>query len=773
MPELSDQEERRRRRIAAANLAVGGSMIGGAAAAQEHLSRSTGVKNTLDAAKQVARGRTIKPRHARYVGGMLSTRGIAAAGVPLAAVGAKNLLAPRPKKIERPDLKEDVLEEAVDRTAVGLPSVKGKKNQSNRARTAELATVGAGSTLGGIAGSSLARRAAKGKLRLAAIGTSTALGAAGGAVAASPFARRAVRRSTEGKYDYSTERGTYRVKKSSVSKLASGDAAINTLAQHEQRQLVARKKKQSTYSLASAGLGAAALGLQAPRLANVALKAKRLRNVKALKRVSGVAPTATGMSNTVGIGALGVGSLGSLNFARIQRSESKADERSARAMKVKKALYHGTSLQGWKGIKRAGHLKPSPGSGGTGVYTTPGFDHGMRFATHGEKPHYIRAFNSPERAEQLIAQNKRSGKRVGRVMHIDDSAGRPPRNIHSGSEEYMYPGNVPLKQVKHVQNVNRTSETRWRSKARQSAKGEVPIGQPGHGSAFTRHRTTGPLDDPKIAASIQRSQARLAQVRAADKANKTKVRKMHLSGDRTRQIDVARAMVSKMGDVRADQALATNKYPYGAQRTLQDVDDYYRIAHGGRSKAERIEHFMDKNIAPHKAKAKQARVAREISQRRTVEGLVNMQNFIRHSSGGKDPSDHDFAVTDELARRRKAGLPKPVYRRSKAEIRGLKARQALVHEHRARGTRPPPRQPDPEEAANPGYRDLGEKFYRTNPHPKLGNPYKVKQRELDVAKALIRVPKFPRIPTGFGGVKTGAMVRTASGKTVYRRGSMG
>jgi hypothetical protein len=331
MPELSEEQIHRRRKNAAAHLAAGGLMVGGAAATAEHMSQKTGVKNNLAAIREIAATKKVLPKHGKHAAAWLGTRGVAAAGVPLAAMGAKNLLAPKPKHVRALDIKGDVIGEAVDRTAVGLPNTKGKPPGSKKARLAEIGTVTAGSGLGAGAGARLGRRL-PGRGRLLGVGLGTAAGATTGAIAAAPLGRKAVRTTTKGEFDYSTERGVYR-RRAPVSKMDPNDAAINTLAQREQKDLVRRKKKQSKYSLTSAGLGATALALQAPRLAPLAMKSKRLKNVGALKRIASIEPKTTGASSTIGIGSLGVGAAGSLNFARINRSETKADQRSATALK--------------------------------------------------------------------------------------------------------------------------------------------------------------------------------------------------------------------------------------------------------------------------------------------------------------------------------------------------------------------------------------------------------------------------------------------------------
>jgi len=317
MSELTAQEAHERRRNAAGKLAAGGAMIGGATAIQRQVSRKTGIKGPVGAVKDIARTKRVSAKHGKYAAGWLGTRGVIAAGAPLAAVGAKNLLTTKPKHVDRLDLKEDVINESAYRT-VGRTSPRTHQRKFDEALALTAGTAG-----GAAGGGAIGHRVAPAKFKLLGTAAGSAVGATSGVMAATPVARR-MRRNKE------------KTPLSKVNKTRSDDAAINTLAQREQRELLRRKKKQTRYSLTSAGLGATALALQAPRLAPLALKSKRLANSGALKRIATAAPKTTNASSTIGIGSLGVGSVGSLNYARINRSETKAEGRSANALKVKK-----------------------------------------------------------------------------------------------------------------------------------------------------------------------------------------------------------------------------------------------------------------------------------------------------------------------------------------------------------------------------------------------------------------------------------------------------
>lgn len=367
-------------------------MIGGASAVQRQVARKTGIKGPIAAVKDVARTKKVTAKHGKYAAGWLGTRGVIAAGAPMAAIGAKNLLTTKPKPVDRLNVKEDVFNESAYRT-VGRTSPKTRQRKFDEAVALTAGTAG-----GGAAGGALGARYAPAKFKLLGAAGGTAVGATGGAMAAAPVARRiarsrektplskvakeahpdphvehqlmmmmhqerkrlksqghkirdlpngdfiakppkrrkiksgSVRQTPIGPVQMFGSYDDYVAHRDKVSKLAPDDAAINTLARREQKALINRKRKQSTYSLASAGLGATALGLKAPALAGVIVR-RAPKSPKAVHRFAGVAPRADKMATNVGIGSLGVGSVGSLNFARIQRSETKADQRSANALK--------------------------------------------------------------------------------------------------------------------------------------------------------------------------------------------------------------------------------------------------------------------------------------------------------------------------------------------------------------------------------------------------------------------------------------------------------
>lgn len=90
-----------------------------------------------------------------------------------------------------------------------------------------------------------------------------------------------------------------------------------------QQKIVERKRKQKHLSEASAALGLAALGAKAPSYAAAAAR-KFPKASKPLSRIAAAAPKADKFSEHVVPVSLGVGAMGSINFARLQGQEAKA-----------------------------------------------------------------------------------------------------------------------------------------------------------------------------------------------------------------------------------------------------------------------------------------------------------------------------------------------------------------------------------------------------------------------------------------------------------------
>lgn len=105
----------------------------------------------------------------------------------------------------------------------------------------------------------------------------------------------------------------------------------------EQKRLVRHKKVGRDLSIAGGLMGLGALSLRSPEIARVAAsRSRRLANTRAVRRLAAKEPSATKASNTLGIAAIGSGSIGSFNYAGQQKLEAK---------QIRKALF------------RAGHIK--------------------------------------------------------------------------------------------------------------------------------------------------------------------------------------------------------------------------------------------------------------------------------------------------------------------------------------------------------------------------------------------------------------------------------
>jgi hypothetical protein len=110
-----------------------------------------------------------------------------------------------------------------------------------------------------------------------------------------------------------------------------------SLSESDTKRLDRHKKAGTLLSLSSGTLGLAALGTRAPAVARAAGN----KGVKGLSRLASHEAKATSLSNTLGVGAIGVGSAGSFNYAAQQKLERKRD-----------AVVKGMPTYGW--LKRTG-----------------------------------------------------------------------------------------------------------------------------------------------------------------------------------------------------------------------------------------------------------------------------------------------------------------------------------------------------------------------------------------------------------------------------------
>lgn len=105
--------------------------------------------------------------------------------------------------------------------------------------------------------------------------------------------------------------------------------AKEALTADERRKLVRRKRVGRDLSLVGGALGLTALALRSPEFARVAAsRSRKLAGTKAVGRLAAKEPAATKASNTLGIAAIGSGSIGSFNYASQQRLEAKQVRKS-------------------------------------------------------------------------------------------------------------------------------------------------------------------------------------------------------------------------------------------------------------------------------------------------------------------------------------------------------------------------------------------------------------------------------------------------------------
>ena len=100
--------------------------------------------------------------------------------------------------------------------------------------------------------------------------------------------------------------------------------AKRQLTEDENARLVRHKKLGRDLSIAGGIMGLGALALRSPEAARVAAsRSRRLARSPRVKRLIAREPQATKASNTLGIAAIGSGSIGSFNYAAQQRLEAK------------------------------------------------------------------------------------------------------------------------------------------------------------------------------------------------------------------------------------------------------------------------------------------------------------------------------------------------------------------------------------------------------------------------------------------------------------------
>lgn len=135
----------------------------------------------------------------------------------------------------------------------------------------------------------------------------------------------------------------------------------------------------------------------------------------------------------------------------------------------KNQLWHGTSDENWKRIKRHG-LKASPrGSGGPGVYTS--FYRGAEsYALAPDTDHYLKQFYGANSEEyKRLSNRKKLGK--GKVLALEWE----PRAFRKGADGSLIHDSAEGPKIVHVQNANRTSSRRMQDR---HFPGSLALGPP-------------------------------------------------------------------------------------------------------------------------------------------------------------------------------------------------------------------------------------------------------------------------------------------------------
>jgi hypothetical protein len=179
------------------------------------------------------------------------------------------------------------------------------------------------------------------------------------------------------------------------------DRVAKALSESEARKLDRHRSAGRSLSLVSGTMGLTALGLRTPQGAK-ALASRGVRSAR-LAQVASREAAATSASNTLGVGAIGVGSAGSFNYAAQQRLERRRDPVS-KMVAVRR--FHGTTLANARSIKREGFIRPSTdGLGGPGAYTSASREQASGYAHRSgfkeKKKHRVVSFLTPQAGESM------------------------------------------------------------------------------------------------------------------------------------------------------------------------------------------------------------------------------------------------------------------------------------------------------------------------------------------------------------------------------------
>lgn len=301
MPSTTTDRSREERRDPT-RIAVGSAMAGGSGIYRARNAERSGTSGLGEVAMRTYRNRRLSGADAKFSAKHLAVGGVIGTGIHLAVDGSQ-----RKRRMERDKLrvKRDVISGSVRRTVPGgigggLDRESAKEALQEKYRSLPGL---AGGMLGGMAaakGAGLTGARIAGRKYLA-----TGLAGGGGMIAGGITGDYA------GKY---ARRKHAEMKKQRVIKLANPDMSAAEASDRAKQR--ARRKQQQALSLTSAGLGVTALAMKAPQITRMAMRSK------APKAVIDAERRMNEPSNLVGTGAIGVGSLGSLNFARINRADN-------------------------------------------------------------------------------------------------------------------------------------------------------------------------------------------------------------------------------------------------------------------------------------------------------------------------------------------------------------------------------------------------------------------------------------------------------------------
>jgi len=169
------------------------------------------------------------------------------------------------------------------------------------------------------------------------------------------------------------------VKRGEKSLNVNKDAAL-------EQKIHSSRARARDLSLVGGTLGLAALGTRAPEVASaVARRSAKFSAKPKVKRLIAFEPKATKVSNALGIGAIGVGSTGSFNFAHLQNLQNKQDVKKDAFLDQYRNHISPKAEEGYKHLRR-GAISRHVDSVGAGVLGTGMMAHSIRSVRHKNKP---------------------------------------------------------------------------------------------------------------------------------------------------------------------------------------------------------------------------------------------------------------------------------------------------------------------------------------------------------------------------------------------------